>query len=170
MVPALASGDGAQGVQGFREAHLGDRFHQEVCKCDCLLESQEHCIPVQPCLHCLGAMGCWCAHEDRSIPSCHSGLLWTLSWNLWQCKDLVRQLLEIRFDFSGIWSSSQKTSSYCILEMKLVTFCTLLLIKKLTFCLLFVFAEGFVCYMPVIFSLRHLIFVITLIILIAGSC
>ena len=28
--PALASGEGAQGVRGFRETHLGGKFHQEL--------------------------------------------------------------------------------------------------------------------------------------------
>lgn len=81
---------------------------------------------------CLGAMGCWCTHMDRSIPSCQSGFPWSHSWNLWPYKDLVRQPLGIRFDFRDIWGSSQKTVfSYCILEMKLVTFCILLLTKWL---------------------------------------
>lgn len=105
---------------------------------------------------CLEAMGCWYAQEDKSIPSCHSGLLWTLSWILWQCKNLVRQPLEIGFDFSGLWSSSQKTlNSYCILEIKLATFCTLLLIKRWLFAFYLHF-QKFLSGRPVIFSLPYL--------------
>lgn len=104
---ALASGERAQGVRSFREAGF--------------TKSSAMSMPGQPSHGLLvDTRG-----QGAGIPSSHSGLLWSHSWNLGQCKDLIRQPLDVRFDFRGIWSSRQKMAiTYCILAIKLLSiFC-----------------------------------------------
>lgn len=63
--PDLESGAWGQAVCSFRETHLRGRFHQELwglaANVTACWTSQEHCIPLQLCLHSAWTAEPWAA-------------------------------------------------------------------------------------------------------------